>query len=88
MAAKVPDNHPWQGDIHSTLENFEKSIRDNAVAYHVNLFLGCGQWEKAEAISLSEARSLASEMQRAHPETSRKSMIYAVDSQGHSTLIV
>ena len=66
---------------------FEASIRANAVSYSVQLFLGRGQFERAETDTLVEAITIGKAMQDAHPTCQAQPIYYAIEPSGHSTTI-
>jgi hypothetical protein len=66
---------------------FEASIRANAVFYRVHLFLGRGQYDRAEATTLAEIIDIGERMKQAHPGCQAKPMFYAIEASGHSTVI-
>jgi hypothetical protein len=66
---------------------FEASIRANAVRYSVQLFLGRGQYDRAETNTLAEAIKIGAAMQSAHPTCQARPLYYAIEASGHSTTI-
>lgn len=66
---------------------FEAGIRANAVSYRVHLFLGRGQYERAEAATSDEALALGAAMKAAHPACQAQPIYYAIEPSGHSTII-
>jgi hypothetical protein len=66
---------------------FEDAIKANAVSYRVHLFLGRGQFERADATTRAEALDLGRRFKEAHPKVSTQPTFYAIEASGHSTLI-
>jgi hypothetical protein len=63
---------------------FEAAIRANATSYRVHLFLGRGQFDRAEATTTDEALALGAAMKAAHPTCQAQPMFYAIEPSGHS----
>ncbi len=63
---------------------FEAEIRANAVSYRVHLFLGRGQYDRADAATSNEALALGAAMKAAHPTCQAQPMYYAIEPSGHS----
>lgn len=66
---------------------FEAMVRANAVSYSIQLFIGRGQFERAEADTLAEAISIGKAMKEAHPTCHAQPIYYAIEPSGHSTTI-
>ncbi|GLI94316.1 hypothetical protein [Methylocystis echinoides] len=58
-----------------------------AASFSVNLFLGRGEFDRAEAATIDEARALAARMLAAHPTCSRRPLIYAVTREGRAAVV-
>jgi hypothetical protein len=69
------------------ISEFEAGILADAVGYRIHLFLGRGEFDRAEANTAAEALALGDAMAAAHPECRRQPMFYAIDPNGRSTLI-
>jgi hypothetical protein len=57
-----------------------------AVRFEIALFLGVGQFAKATATTLDEARAKAEQLRAEHPN-GRGALIYAIDADGRSGLV-
>lgn len=66
---------------------FEAMVRANAVSYSIQLFIGRGQFERAEADTLAGAISIGKAMKEAHPTCHAQPIYYAIEPSGHSTTI-
>jgi hypothetical protein len=58
-----------------------------AASYSVTLFLGRGEYDRATAATIAEARDIAAAMMAAHPTCSRRPLIYAVTREGRAALV-
>jgi hypothetical protein len=72
---------------YSNLQAYERDIIDNAKRFDVAIFLGVGQYDRAENLpDLATARVRASEMQAA-ANNGRGAMVYAISTEGRSVLV-
>jgi len=62
------------------------AIIANAVRFDLALFLGVGQYARASADTLADARREAANLAALHPN-GRRALIYAIDASGRSALV-
>lgn len=66
---------------------FEAAIRANAVSYRVHLFLGRGQYDRADTNTLEEAVTIGAAMKAVHPTCQALPIYYAIEASGHATTV-
>lgn len=62
-------------------------IVSNAVRFEICMFLGTGEFARAEALTRLEAEQAAKDMKAHYTESNRFPIIYAVDDRNRSALI-
>lgn len=62
-------------------------IVENAVRFEVSMFLGTGEFARAEATTRPEAEQAARDMKAHYTTCSRFPIIYAIDFNGRSAII-
>jgi hypothetical protein len=65
----------------------DAALIEAAVSYSICLFLGRGQYDRAKAATIDEARQIAAAMMAAHPTWSRRPLIYAITAAGRAALV-
>jgi hypothetical protein len=62
-------------------------IVENAVRFEISMFLGTGEFARAEAATRTEAEQAARDMKAHYSTSSRFPIIYAIDERSCSALI-
>jgi hypothetical protein len=86
IAAKVVGK-PAKAKPASALQQHEAKIAAGAVSYKAHLFLGSGQWERAEASTAEGILEIGADMKAAYPDASADVIYFAVDASGASTTV-
>ena len=66
---------------------YNARIVSNAVRFEISMFLGTGEFARAEAPTKEEAEQAARDMKAHYSTCSRFPIIYAIDANGRSAIV-